>query len=161
MFYYRCKHKKSIFTLLKEKFDLLKILCLGIFHHSKFLLTICPIDCQTKFFFLQNRFKHSMCSLTLGAKSSPRPWNIRWGYARVEPIYTLLEMFWRISLYTIRNLMMTLLLSSLCDEIFENFPLFDKTLRHIQLCKASSVKYSEIRQNLSYSAGWMMSNEYS
>ena len=41
---------------------------------------------------------------------------------------------------------------ALCDQIFDHFPLyrFDETLRHIQLCTiASSVTYSEIRQNCS------------
>ena len=46
---------------------------------------------------------------------------------------------------------MTLILSSR-DEIFNYIPLFDETLRHIELCNiASLVKYSEIRQHFSNS----------
>ena len=40
---------------------------------------------------------------------------------------------------------------ALCDEIFDHFPLFDKTLHHIEFAIALTVKYSEIHQNFSNS----------
>ena len=41
---------------------------------------------------------------------------------------------------------MTLNCIALCEEMFDYFPPFDETLRHIELCNtiASSVTYSEI-----------------
>ena len=50
--------------------------------------------------------------------------------------------------------MTKLLSSTVCDKIFDYLPLFDETVRHKELCNiqiASSVKYSEIRQNFSNS----------
>ena len=52
--------------------------------------------------------------------------------------------------------MTKLLSSTVCDKIFDYLPLFDETVRHKELCNiqiASSVKYSEIRQNFSNSVG--------
>ena len=41
-----------------------------------------------------------------------------------------------------------------CDVIFDYFPLFDETLRHIELCNSvlGHLLYSEIRGNFSKSA---------
>ena len=41
--------------------------------------------------------------------------------------------------------------------MFDHFPLFDETLRHMELCNiALSIKYSEIRQNISNSVEAMV-----
>ena len=50
--------------------------------------------------------------------------------------------------------MLPLLLSSICDEIYDHFPLFDENLSHLELCNSviRHIQYSEIRQNFSNSA---------
>ena len=56
---------------------------------------------------------------------------------------------------TLRKLICGRYSLAVSEEMFENFPLFDETLRHIELCitVASLVKICEIRRNFSNSDG--------
>ena len=45
-----------------------------------------------------------------------------------------------LGVYTVRKFNRWRFRSALCDEIFDHFPLFDDTLRHIELCNISLIR---------------------